>query len=195
MTDAEYVFKQTSAERKRIGVGTFNKKRRGGKTIRFPSDNLTRKERAQLNGEPVTYRFKDPVAWKDFLGMPRDIQQEYLDLLIEKFPGVLSSLIAESLGTKDNLLSQYVCKHGLKINHPAGRKVRTKEFLESEAGIAWVKWNGTKNEPDEVEEPEALAPEALVDDEPEEKDNIDAVIAALTALKGTGAKVTIEVTL
>ena len=36
MKDAEYLFRQTEKERKRIGRGDFNKKRQGGKQIRFP---------------------------------------------------------------------------------------------------------------------------------------------------------------
>ena len=45
MTDAEYLFRQTSKERKRNGIGDFHKKRGGGKVVRFPSDHLSRKEK------------------------------------------------------------------------------------------------------------------------------------------------------
>ena len=51
MNDAEYLFKQTSSERKRIGRGDYNKKRQGGKAIRFPSDHLTKKEIEAMSGE------------------------------------------------------------------------------------------------------------------------------------------------
>ena len=45
MTDEEFIFRQISAERKRIGRGDFNKKRKGGRFVRLPSDNLTKKFR------------------------------------------------------------------------------------------------------------------------------------------------------
>ena len=81
MTDAEFVFNQTSAERKRNGRGAFNKVRQGGKYVRFPSDGLSRKEKAKLNGEVVKYSFVAPLKWEEFRAMPKDIQQNYLDLI------------------------------------------------------------------------------------------------------------------
>lgn len=56
MTDEAFVFNQTVRERKATGYGAYHKKRKGGRTIRFPSDNLTRRERQQMNGEffPLT---------------------------------------------------------------------------------------------------------------------------------------------
>ena len=51
MTDEAFVFNQTVRERKATGYGAYHKKRKGGRTIRFPSDNLSRRERQQMNGE------------------------------------------------------------------------------------------------------------------------------------------------
>lgn len=51
MTDEEYLFRQTEIERKRIGYGDRNKKRQGGRYVRLPSDNLSRKERNAMNHE------------------------------------------------------------------------------------------------------------------------------------------------
>lgn len=85
MRDAEYLFKQTSLERKRIGRGDFNKKRQGGKQVRLPSDNMTRKEWEKMNGECKSYDMAKPVAWESFKQWPADLQRSYLLGLGEKF--------------------------------------------------------------------------------------------------------------
>lgn len=201
MTDAEYLFKQTSMERKRDGRGTYSKKRQGGKTVRFPSDLMSRKEKAKLNGEVKAYRFRDPLSWKEFRGMPRDLQQEYLDLISEKFPGVLNTMVATSLGATVNSLNQYLSKHKLKIKRPDGWKPDAKKFNASEDGVAWSKWNGydkvegEKTDPTDDEQAVVEAAEENVEVTTVNENDIENFIMALRMLKGTGAKVTIEVTL
>lgn len=203
MNDAEYLFKCTSLERKRNGIGDFHKKRRGGKFVRLASDKLTKKEREALNGEVKTYRFSKPVKWKDFIRMPDDIKQEYLDILMEKFPGVSNAMIAESMGIPQNQLSPYLCKHGLKFK---GRvRMSDGKFFVSEAGIAWKKWHNDYRCPvipeeevvlDEVapevgvEEAEVVAEEVKVDVGKEA--DVWKIAELIKALSGSGAKVTIE---
>lgn len=43
MTEAERLFRQTEIERKRLGYGDKHKKRGGGRYVRLPSDNMTKK--------------------------------------------------------------------------------------------------------------------------------------------------------
>ena len=43
MKDAEYLFKQTEIERKKLGYGDRHKKRGGGRYVRLPSDNMTKR--------------------------------------------------------------------------------------------------------------------------------------------------------
>ena len=211
MTDAEYVLKQTNAERKRIGRGDYNKKRRGGKTVRFPSDNLSRKERAKLNGEPITYSFAKPLFWGEFLEMPRDIQQSYLDTVKEKFAGLSGPTLAKSLCVKYSTFTSYLSSKDLAFGRVDGKRPREKTFLKTEDGKAWVKWHETyrkesaakevvKESVDEVKEEPEIKEEFVkeVEREPvkiENSDGIEDFILALASLRGTGAKITIELTM
>jgi len=212
MTDAEFIFKQTSSERKRIARGDYNKKRQGGKTIRFPSDHLSRKEKAELNGEVKTYSFIKPLYWEEFKEMPKDIQQNYIDTLQEKFNGVSGPTVAESLGVGYSTFRSYLVRLGLEFKRKKGERPRINSFMESEDGKAWVKWHETYRKESAVEE---VAEESVADEvkeEPEIKeefvkevvhepvkiensDSIEDFILALASLRGTGAKITIELTL
>ena len=211
MTDAEYVLKQTNAERKRIGRGDYNKKRRGGKTVRFPSDNLSRKERAKLNGEPITYSFAKPLFWGEFLEMPRDIQQSYLDTVKEKFVGLSGPTLAKSLCVKYSTFTSYLSSKGLAFSRVDGKRPREKTFLKTEDGKAWVKWHETyrkesaakevvEESVDEVKEEPEIKEEFVKEVERESvkienSDGIEDFILALASLRGTGAKITIELTM
>ena len=203
MTDAEYIFRQTSKERKRNGIGDFCKKRQGGKVIRFPSDHLSRKEKKALNGEVKTYNFRDPLTWEQFRKMPKDIKQQYLDTLTDKFRGVLLTMIAESMGVKITTLTPYMIRQELKFNNKkdlgAPRSAR-KKFLESEDGKAWVKWHEDskrqqKLEETAVEETQEENKEAIETCCEKDVSDVDKLAQLLSSLKGTGAKVTIEITL
>lgn len=201
MTDAEYIFRQTSKERKRNGRGDYCKKRKGGKVVHFPSDHLSRKEKKALNGEVKTYSFRDPLTWQQFREMPRDIKQQYLDTLTDKFHGVLLTMIAESMGVKITTLTPYMIRQELKFNSKkdlgAPRSAR-KKFLESEDGKAWVKWHEDSKRQQKLDEKTEIEPIEAEDfedqDEPESSD-VEKLANLIASLKGTGAKVTIEITL
>ena len=181
LNDAEYIFNQTSRERKRNGIGTFSKKRQGGHIVRFPSDGLSRKEKKELNGEVKTYSFYKPLKWDEFSKMPDDIKQEYLNLLESKFDGLPLTAVAESLGVTMNTMSPHMFNHGLKYR--VGKKmVREKTFLKTDDGKAWVKWHE-----DSAEDSEEL--------DTEEESDIDKIVNLIRGLAGTGAKITIEMTL
>ena len=198
LTDAEYLFNLTSRERKREGRGTFNKKRQGGKTVRFPSDSLSRKEKKELSGEVKTYSFNKPLKWAEFSVMPDDIKQEYLNLLESKFEGLPLTAVAESLGVSMNTMSPHMFNHSLhyRIGKPKATK---KSFLKTDDGKAWIKWHEDSAEiPTEDEEikveSEAEKIENLLRAE-NEVAQIDKIVNLIRGLAGTGAKITIELTL
>lgn len=194
MKDAEYLFRQTEIERKRIGRGDFNKKRQGGKQVRFPSDHLTKKEREAMNGEVVSYQLGKPTDWATLKSWPEEIQKVYLTGLRKTY-GVGGKEIGEMLG----VAKVTVCHHEKKlgVSAPIGKRTSLREE-------EWNKFLGRKAEPVSVEaqvEPElpAVAPV------PEEKeiqtcpqlDDIMKIAEFLLSIKGTGAKakVTVEITL
>ena len=200
MTDEEFVFRQTERERKRDGRGTFNKVRQGGRYVRFPSDNLTKKEKEKMNGMVSSYNFSKPLTWKQFIGMPDDLCQEYLNTLAERFYGVSTALIGESMGADSGRYGPYFSRHGLKT--PVAKKMNRETFLKSDDGKKWIRWLAGE-EPIE-EKPDVDVPVAHVSEKPDIVENIDIkkdsvdvhnIATLLQMLQGTGAKLTIEISL
>ena len=108
MTDAAFVYKQTNKERGRSARGAYHKK--GGsrsKKCSLPSDKLTEKQRKELNGKVETYNMNKPMTWIEFLGMPLDIQEEYLIGMIIDHEA-RSKDLAEMFGIVPHTLSKYL---------------------------------------------------------------------------------------
>ena len=194
MKDAEYLFKQTERERKRIGRGDYNKKRQGGKQVRFPSDHLTKKEREAMNGEVVSYQLGKPTDWATLKSWPEDVQKVYLTGLRKTY-GVGGKEIGEMLG----VAKVTVCHHEKKlgVSAPIGKRTSLREEERN-------KFLGRKAEPVEVEaqvEPErptvAPAPEEKEIPTCPQLDDIMKIAEFLLSIKATGAKakVTVEITL
>ena len=96
MTDEEYVFHQTNNERKRNGFGDYKKKRQGGKTVKLPNDNITRKEWEKMNGEVVTLELDQPRSWEDYQQIPDSLKFEYLQYLWAQYkatPTMLADML------------------------------------------------------------------------------------------------------
>ena len=208
MTDEEFVFRQTERERKRDGRGTFNKKRQGGRNVRLPSDGMSKKEWKKMNGEVKTYDMGKLVSWKEFRAMPHDIQQAYLDGICDRFEGIFGAVIAKGMGTTQTAFNQFKYNAKLSIkNNRAGSGAGTQEFYASEAGRRWLAWvDGTPFKADEPMDEELVAeePKAETKVEPtvETKKEIamkqvdmSNIALILNALVGTGAKLTIEISL
>lgn len=188
MTDEEYIFRQTERDRKRTARGAYSKK--GGsksKKCSLPSDNLTKKEWEKMNGEIKSYDMAKPAQWKEFLTWPTDLQGEYI-LGLERAFHATSEDIAIMMGCAPSTLRNYRTKIGCAAKRGGGKR----EPLDTEA---WERfWNPAApaaEEPTPVEKCE----------EPTEKgtekceDEILRLAALLSALKGTGVKLTIEVVL
>lgn len=84
MTDAEKMFRQTSKERKNPRGVWAKKSGSRSKRCSLPSDNLTAKQRKELNGAVKEYSLNKPLYWTEFLQLPKDLQLEYMDKLINK---------------------------------------------------------------------------------------------------------------
>lgn len=197
MNDAEYLFKTTSAERKRNGVGDFHKKRGGGRYVRLPSDNLSKKEREAMNSDVTKINLNAPVIWREFKLWPQDLQVEYIRKLETNY-NARTAVIAEMMGIGEWTLQQ----HRKHIGCPA--KVGGKRAVFDVAG--WMNFLGKNIElPPEVLVESSPAVEEKVEP-PEEKEekqepvkidhsSIMNIAILLDALKGSGAKLTIEVVL
>ena len=185
MTDAEKVFNQTVQERKRIARGAKHKRRDGGHIVSLPSDKLTEKEKTMLNGEVTTYKLDKPVKWAVFKTWPGDIRREYI-LGLQKKYHASSGMIYKMLGISQSMY----CKEMQRLNIKGGMNP-PKDKAEWEAFIG-----ASEPETEKPEKPKASAPIVRMD-----KDGIsfepsfDPFVEMIRSLRGTGAKVTIEVTL
>lgn len=220
MTDEEWLFKQTEIERKKLGYGDKNKKRGGGKTVKLPSDYLTKKEREALNGECKTYKKKDFYTWDEFKALPSDLQVAWVNSIINRYDVGLTVISQDILGMSKNALNMHFSKSGEKqyINKPQtgaaasrGRKKLAEAFaLWKNTQITMCEEDLPANDPDPAEieenqpESEALpeSPAPATNDlimppppihlKPGDLSNVGILIQSLI---GSGAKLTIEVTL
>ena len=195
MTDAEYLFKLTERERKRNARGEKNKIKGGGGrvAVRLPSDNLTKKEREAMNGETVTYKVHSPVKWPEFKRWPPDIQREYFKRLDTSYRPT-AEMYADMFGVSKNSVSVLRASLGVKTGN-RGRN------LPDAAG--WQRFTNRGGGEEEKAQPEEATPETLtIHDECEtfareqaEQIDVERIAGMFRALIGTGAKLTIEVTL
>ena len=211
MNDAEYIFNQTSAERKRIGRGDWCKKRQGGRQVRLPSDHMTAKEIKERSGPCMSYDLNAPVRWPDFKAWPSDLQREYLQKLETKYHATTND-IAIMMGIGYKPLAQL--KRDLGI---AGKRGGKRPPLDTDGWERfWIandprvlasaeKCPETPADPAE-KLPEEKGPASAIiklqkeAKEAEEKaklgmDSVMNIAILLDKLRGTGAKLTIEVTL
>lgn len=217
MTDAEYLFRQTEKERKRIARGDKNKVRGGGKTVKMPSDYLSRREREALNGEVKTYKKKDFYTWQEFKELPSDLKVAWVNSIINRYGAGVETIIEIVFGCSKKNLRNHLTRIGEMqfINKPLTGKAG--QNAKKALAAAFDLWKNTQitmcedlpAEPEPVgAEPQALEEEPSAPEKPDllreaeeiplvklpsfDASNIAALIAALA---GSGAKLTIEVTL
>lgn len=64
-----------------------------GGAVKFPSDNLTKKERDAMNSECKSYRLNDPMNYEQFKSLPDDLKALYLNAIIKKYNPHLASFL------------------------------------------------------------------------------------------------------
>ena len=165
MTDEEYVFNQTSWERKRVGRGVFSQKKGSrSRKCSLTSDYLTAKQKKELNGEMISYNLERPMTWTEFKFLPVAIQEKYIINMRDKYKGRMSD-IAEMMGTMSNTLETHMKKMGYRDKCYFGRGGKP---YPSEEWTNFLKEHGKVPytcEALEVQKPE-VAEEAPVVEEP-----------------------------
>lgn len=195
MNDAEYLFKTTSAERKRNGIGDFHKKRGGGRYVRLPSDNLSKKENEKMNGEVHKFNLSAPTRWHEFITWPKDLQVEYIQRLEEAYraknediAGMLDVSISCYKKHKNFLGIKGKPGHGKPIDRDGWAKFLGANEFDPEI---LVESSPVVEEKVELPEKKEEKPEPIKVD----NSSIMNIAILLDALKGSGARLTIEVTL
>ena len=95
MTDEKFLFVTDCADKKRTARGIYNKRTHTGKggKVRFPSDNLSRKELDAMNGEVVTYSLNKPMKWDEYKKMPDDLRRQYIENLQKRYDIMQKDLV------------------------------------------------------------------------------------------------------
>ena len=240
MTDAEKLFKETERERKKLGYGDRHKKRGGGRYVRLPSDNMTRKEREAMNGEVFHFDPRKFYTWDEFKNFPMEYQIKYINSLLNRYDCGITHISEIVFGKSKGWLQIYFTRAGQVeyLNNKKDCTLTRKKAKSAEKLRADVKAarNGEQIEAETQQKPEE--PVELVDREdvrevvfdkmgycccsedvdkmvdsipkvevktsdtcenelPKQKNKQDFhnIALLLQSLAGTGAKLTIEVTL
>jgi len=122
-----YEFEKDCAEKKRIASGARHKK--NGSRSRYcglPSDHLTRSQLKKLNGKVVSYKMREPMNWKEFTELPKDLQQQYLDELHQSFH-VGMKQFAAMLGVHPATVHRLISSNGLRTNFQHGHRMNEAE--------------------------------------------------------------------
>lgn len=224
MTEIEKMLGKENAEKKRIARGARNKKRGGGRYVRTPSDYLTKKEREALNGEVVLFDPRKFYTWQEFKALPDEYQLKYVNSLINRYDIGVSNISVEVFGlSKYGLtnhltakgLYQYVNRGGdphnskrtvagrkkLAADIQAARNPKPEETEAVDADSFLAELDRQSEMMDNAENPAPEAAEEIAEEntqpvvETVAQPSYDGLTALIAALRGTGAKITIEVTL
>lgn len=135
MKDEEYIFHSECREKKITARSARYKRTHNGKSgrVRFPSDNMTKKELNKMNGEVKSYRLNEPMSWKEFKGMPDDIKVSYIKLIREKY-NAFDCHIAEMMGIGKCTFSHEMTRLGLSVGKTRGKDTK----WDSEGFYAWL---------------------------------------------------------
>lgn len=136
MNDYEYEFMRDSMDKKNIARSARSTRTHCGKrgAVRFPSDNLSKKEIKAMSGEVKSYRMNDPMTWDEFKAMPNDLKVTYITAIRERF-GAPDKYIAEMFGTSAKTLTMHLID--LKCNSGKGSGNARRPW-EKEKFYAWT---------------------------------------------------------
>ncbi len=138
MKDETYVYFSDVREKAITRRSARNKRTHCGKggRVKFPSDNLSKKEIAKMSGECNSYRLNEPMTWAEFKAMPDDIKITYINLLRQKW-GVPISRFGEMMGVSQTLIQRETARLGLTYG-----KGSNKRDWDKKGFYAWL--NGVK---------------------------------------------------
>lgn len=183
MTDEAFVFNQTVRERKATGYGAYHKKRKGGRTIRFPSDNLSRREKQQMNGEVFSFDPRKFYTAEEFLMLPPEHKATLINGYISRYDVGLSNISEIVFKKSKAWLYRVLNKSGIvPMIHTRAGKCKEKAKLALKADCEAYRGGEAK-----VKETQTAVKESPTD--------VNNIAVLLMKLAGTGAKITIELTL
>ena len=122
-----------SARRRKIGSKS--------KSCHLSTDYMTHKEWKERCGSIMSYNIGKPMNWNEFCRLPKDLKEEYINTLIEKY-SVNIRYLSDMFGVSPATLSRLVKKESLSVEftkgrHPSGAQLDLyKKFLTGEVDEA-----------------------------------------------------------
>lgn len=133
MSEEEFIFRQDVREKKATGRSARNRVSRSGSgsSVRFPSDNLTKKEKFAMNGTVTTYKINAPMTWAYFQSLPDDIKIAYITLLREQYDptdGTIASMLGVSKSYFSKTLRELGLAKGANASYLSGRNFKSRDW-------------------------------------------------------------------
>lgn len=110
------------------------------KKCNLSTDHMTHKQWSERCGEVMSYNIGKPMDWAEFCRLPKDLKEEYLNNLIQKFSANARTM-ADIFGVSTPTIFRMVKKESLNINflkgrHPSGEKEEAlKRFLNGDDSV------------------------------------------------------------
>lgn len=108
------------------------------KKCSLPSDRMTQKQWNERCGQVMSYNIGRPMAWAEFSQLPKDLKEEYMNNLIEKY-NANARTMSEVFGVSVATVFRAVKNDGLNVTflkgkHPTGEKLEAfKQFMNGES--------------------------------------------------------------
>lgn len=144
-------FYKEISEQKRIARGAIHRK--GGSKSRkcsMSTDYMTQKQWKERNGPIMTYVMNEPIAWESFKQMPKDLQEQYIKNLIDKYNVSYTNLV-ELFQVCTTTIRRYFEKQGINPGFYAGHR------MNAQQKEVWAEFLG-------IEESETIESEEAVTD-------------------------------
>lgn len=137
MTEFEY-----DSYRKKNIAHSAARRKCGSKSKKcsLSTDNMTRKQWEERCGTIVSYHVGRPMVWAEFIELPKDLKEEYMNNLIQKY-SVNARNMADMFGVSVATVFRAVKKEDLNVEflkgrHPAGSKqAEFQRFLNDDGNI------------------------------------------------------------
>ncbi len=136
MTDEAYVFNETNRERA-ITRRSASHKRSGSKSKKctLEVDKMSNKQIEKQHGPISTWNLNDLYTYAEFCSMPKHIQAEYLQHLMDKYSIGLSAISSKLFNHSPNSLYKYLKNHDVAQSLRLCKKPANSQIRQFEADI------------------------------------------------------------
>lgn len=151
MTDAEKMFRQTSKERKNSRGVWAKKSGSRSKRCSLPSDNLTAKQRKELNGAVETINTMKILSYDEWKVLSKSMKELYLEALFSQHNARVCD-VAAMWGHSDVALREYAKRQGIDLARFAAKSRAYKKRSIDESWLAFLE-NSRAVEIEDLQEP------------------------------------------